>query len=220
MIIAIDGPAASGKSTTAKLIAEKLSLLYIDSGAMYRAATYSLLENNISLNDADEMAKHVEQISIDQKDDHGKTHTFLNKKDISHKIRTRDIALHISKVASNPKIREILVKQQQEFGKKGKIIMDGRDIGTVVFPNADYKFFMIASVEERAKRRYIEFKTIDEQITMNELIDEIKARDKKDEERDNGPLIAADNAIEIDTSSMTISEQVNFILNYIQKNPK
>lgn len=220
MIIAIDGPAASGKSTTAKLIAEKLSILYIDSGAMYRAATLSLIENKIDLKNHSEMISHISSIEIDQKNNSGETITLLNNNNVNAKIRTREIANNVSHVASIPEIREMLVAKQRSFAIRDSVIMDGRDIGTIVFPDAEYKFFMIATVEERAKRRYIEFKENDEQISLDELKEEIKRRDKLDEERESSPLVAAKDSVKIDTSNKTIHEQVNFILDYIKTHPK
>ncbi len=216
-IVAIDGPAASGKSTTAKAVAKELDLLYIDTGAMYRAATLALIEAELTSADADVHEAHVRKQEITQHLYEGKTRTYLNGKDVSERIRERDITQQISSVASNAEIREIMVQQQQSMGNSGNVILDGRDIGTVVFPNARFKFFMVASVEERAKRRLLEFQNSGESLSLDQLITELKARDLQDEMRSTGPLKQAADAIRLDTSKMSFKAQVAFIVKHIQQ---
>jgi cytidylate kinase len=216
IIVAIDGPAASGKSTTAKAVGQELSLLYIDTGAMYRAATLALIEANITSASPEKHVKCIETVEIDQKTERGNTLTYLNGKDVSSRIRDRDITNYINLVSTNPDIRSLMVQQQQFMGRQGDVILDGRDIGTVVFPNAQFKFFMVATVEERAKRRLLEFQSKGDHITLAQVISDLKARDLQDEMRSTGPLKQADDAIRIDTSTMSIKNQVMFIVKHIK----
>ncbi len=217
LIIAIDGPAASGKSTTAKLLAKKLKYVYIDTGAMYRACALDALNNNIPLSDRENLKKLIENIEIDIKYSPEGNKIYLHNKDVSKRIREEDISKLSSEIAVIDFVREKMVELQRKMGKNGGIIMDGRDIGTVVFPNADYKFFMIADVEKRAKRRQKELiekgKTADFQTVLKELI----WRDKNDSQRKHSPLKKADDAIVIDTSDMSINEQVETIYKIIKE---
>ena len=216
IVIAIDGPAASGKSTTAKSVAEKLGFLYIDTGAMYRAITYYLIENAINLSDKKLILKHANSQEIEQKNINSSTKTFLNGIDVSNEIRSREVTLNISSVASIPELRELLVEQQRYMSIGKNVVLDGRDIGTVVFPDADLKIFMVASVEERAKRRFEEFQNKGENISLEQVIKEIKARDLEDEMRSSGALKRAADAILIDTSKMEISDQVDQIISILK----
>lgn len=216
-VVAIDGPAASGKSTTAKAVASELELLYIDTGAMYRAATLALIEANLLAKSAAAQEAHVRQSEISQHLQNGETRTYLNGTDVSKRIRERDITQHIHLVSTNAEIRAIMVQQQQNMGHAGNVILDGRDIGTVVFPKARFKFFMVASVEERAKRRLLEFQKKGDHITLEHVISDLKARDLQDEMRSTGPLKEASDAVRVDTSKLSISEQVTFIITYIQR---
>lgn len=215
-VIAIDGPAASGKSTTAKLIAEELNLLYIDTGAMYRAATFICLSNNLDINNEDLIISALESNDITQQRINGDTKTFIDDRDVSEEIRTREVTSNVSKIAAYPLVRDVLVNKQKQMGNSKNVILDGRDIGTVVFPNADLKIFMVATVEERAKRRFEEFKSKGESLTIEDVIDDIKKRDLLDEQREASPLRKADDAIEIDTSELTINEQVEHIVNLVK----
>ncbi len=216
MIIAIDGPAASGKSTTAKHVAEQLNYLYIDTGAMYRAATWLMLENNIDVENEAEVLSELVNHTIRQENLQNTTKTFVDNKDVSDDIRSRIVTNGVSKIASYSTIRERLVLLQQEMGASGNVVLDGRDIGTVVFPNAELKVFMVATVEERAKRRLKELSEKGEQINLSQLIKEIELRDHLDATREASPLKKAKDAVEIDTSLKTINEQVNEIINYIE----
>ena len=217
IVIAIDGPAASGKSTTAKRIAEKLNLLFIDTGAMYRAATLLCLETKIDFSNEESVLTAVNAKVISQKNIDGNTLTFVDDRDVSEDIRTREVTKNVSKVAAYKGVREILVEKQQEMGGKGNVILDGRDIGTVVFPNADLKIFMIATSEERAKRRLKEFEAKGEHVDLSKLIEEINERDRQDAEREASPLKKAEDAVEVDTSKLTIDEQVELIINLTKK---
>ncbi len=210
--IAIDGPAASGKSTTAQRVAKALGYTYIDSGAMYRAVTLAALENGIPVTDAEKVGQLAAQLRIEIVSDGDTPRILLNGKDVSDAIRQPVVTQHINPVAANPIVREVLVARQREMGRHGGVVMDGRDIGTVVFPDAELKIFMSASAEERARRRVKEFRERGEQIDYDAVLQEIRQRDAADQNRAVGPLRKADDAIEIDTTNMSIDEQVQTIV--------
>ncbi len=212
IIIAIDGPAGSGKSTTARLVAQKLGYTYIDTGAMYRALTLKVLESNVDPNDEDSIVKLAENTKIELVYENGNLKVILDEHDVSDKIRTPEVTSLVSIVSAHPKVRDIMVKKQRELGKNGGVVIDGRDIGTVVFPNADLKIFMTADVKERAKRRQKELRTQGFEIEIEKLIKEIEERDELDSNREVAPLKKADDAIEIDTTNLTIDEQVEIVL--------
>ncbi|MDA3886904.1 MAG: (d)CMP kinase [Candidatus Delongbacteria bacterium] len=219
MIIAIDGPAASGKSTTAKLVGQKMDFLYIDTGAMYRAMALKAYKMGVDYEDSRLIKNIMLSTVIDQKinKDTGDTVTLLDQVDVSHEIRTPEISKGVTAVCEIKEVRDNLVEIQRDLGNKGDVILDGRDIGTVVFPNADLKFFMIADVDIRAERRFKEM----QHKGMNSSLEDIKAdiirRDDRDSTRSNSPLKAADDAILIDTSKLTIDEQVEFIIEKIKE---
>lgn len=212
--IAVDGPAASGKSTTARLLAQKLGYLYIDTGAMYRTATLSVLNNKINAHDEQAVVKNIEDCQISIKLAEDGQHTYLDNDDVTHLIRTPQINKEISIISSYAGVREILVKQQQALAVKGGVIMDGRDIGTVVLPHAELKVFMIASLEERAKRRLKEFTAQGIKETIEALKSKIQRRDEFDASRSQAPLKKAEDARELDTSKLTIEQQVDLIYNW------
>lgn len=216
MIIAIDGPAGSGKSTIAKELAKKLGILYVDSGAMFRAITYSLIHNSIELSNA-AVLEHLRTISVTLEIQNGSQETFLNGKNVSVEIRTKEVTSLVSLVSTLPSVREWILVQQRIVAENNDLIMDGRDIGTVVFPNATYKFFLTASLEERAKRRTLEMnqKGVDvEKVTIQQ---EIEKRDALDSSRSLAPLQKATDAIEIDTTLLTIEEVSSIILTTVNK---
>ena len=216
MIIAIDGPAASGKSTSAKLLAKELGYLYLDTGAMYRCIAFSILENKIDIFNQDSLTKFLKNFEIDLKKTNNNLSFFVNGKNVTNKIRKSDVSQKVSEVSAIPIIREYMVRIQRSFTKNNSCVMEGRDIGTVVFPNAEFKFFFIASDEVRAKRRQLELESLGEKKSLANLMHEIKKRDKFDSERGHSPLRKAFNAIEVDTTNMTIDEQVNFMLSKIK----
>ena len=213
LIVAIDGPAGSGKSTIAKLVAKKFNFTYIDTGAMYRMITLYLLENNISFDNLDKIQKILNEINLDMKEDK----FFLNNVDVSLKIREEIINENVSKVASIKAVRENLVNLQRKIASDKNVILDGRDIGTVVFPNAQVKIFLVASAEERARRRYNEFMEKKVEITYDEVLKSLKERDHLDSTRKESPLVKASDALELDTTNLKIDEVVNFISNEIEK---
>jgi len=216
MIIAIDGPAASGKSTSAKLLAKELGYLYLDTGAMYRCIAFSILENKIDISNQNSLTKFLKNFEIDLKKTNNNLSFFVNGKNVTNKIRKSDVSQKVSEVSAIPIIREYMVRIQRIFTKNNSCVMEGRDIGTVVFPNAEFKFFFIASDEVRAKRRQLELESLGEKKSLVNLMHEIKKRDKFDSERGHSPLRKAFNAIEVDTTNMTINEQVNFMLSKIK----
>ena len=211
MIIAIDGPAGSGKSTIAKLVALELGFEYLDTGAMYRMVTLRLVNKKISLEDIRSIEKELKNMKIDILNNR----FFLNNVDVTDEIRTPIVSENVSKVAKIKEIRYKMVELQREISKSKNTILDGRDIGTVVFPNAQLKVFLVASSEERAKRRVKEFESKGINISYQEVLDEIIKRDKMDSTREESPLLQAEDAVLVDTSSMSIDEVSNKIVELV-----
>lgn len=209
--IAIDGPAASGKSTTARLVARKLNYRYIDSGAMYRAVTLKALLVNIPVDDFPKVADIAEKISIEFHQNNSRTEVFMDGEDVSEAIRTPSVTNNIGPVAANPQVREILVNKQRLLGKDGGVVMDGRDITTVVFPDAELKVYMQASAEERARRRVKELAEKGTDADFDRILQAIIERDNADFSRAHGPLKKTAGAVVIDTTRLTIEEQVEKI---------
>ncbi len=206
MNIAIDGPAGSGKSTVAKRLAKGLSFIYVDTGALYRAMALYCLENDIDTKDKAKVSEAVNDMDIALKYERGTQIVLLNGRDVSGLIRTEEVSKNTSVISAYPKVREKLLGIQQDIAKKNDVIMDGRDIGTNVLPGAELKIFLTASVKVRAKRRYDELKERGEDADLYDIEKDIKERDERDTNRDIAPLRKAGDAIEIDTSSMTIDE--------------
>jgi cytidylate kinase len=205
-VIAIDGPAASGKSTTAKKLAQKLHYIYIDSGAMYRACALQAAEKGVALCNKEKLAEMLQKIKIEINYSPDGNRIILNGSDVSERIRDVDITKLSSQIAVIGIVRERMVELQREMGEHGGVIMDGRDIGTVVFPEADFKFFMVADVETRAHRRWLE--SNNKETSLAEIEKELIWRDRNDSSREISPLRIADDAILVDTSNLTIEEQV------------
>ncbi|WP_455661243.1 (d)CMP kinase [Pradoshia sp.] len=210
--IAIDGPAAAGKSTVAKIIAKKLSYIYIDTGAMYRALTYKALEQSVDPNDEQALFSLLMDTDIALKSNEAGQDVLVDGKVVSDAVRTPEVTKNVSAVAQHRLVREEMVRRQQLLSEQGGVVMDGRDIGTHVMPNAEVKIFMLASVDERAKRRHDENLQKGFDSNLEELKQEIAARDKFDSEREVSPLKKADDAIELDTTSLTIDEVVSAIV--------
>lgn len=211
-VIAIDGPAASGKSTTARRLAEELQYVYIDTGAMYRACALDALQQGIALDDTPALKTMLSKIEITIHYSSAGNRIYLNGADVSERIREADITRLSSEIAVIGPVRTRMVELQREMGKQGGVIMDGRDIGTVVFPDADFKFFMVADVKERALRRWKEHRAKGEDISLESIEQELLWRDANDSSRKISPLTKADDAIEINTTSMSIEEQVHYLL--------
>lgn len=208
--IAIDGPAGAGKSTVAKILAQELGFIYIDTGAMYRALTYKLMEQNLNINDISSIITLAQNINItfDNRKGFKNQLVFCDGQDITQLIRSPGVNNLVSKVASIPEIREIMVQKQRNLSMTANVIMDGRDIGTVVLPNAKYKFFLTASLEERATRRLKELREKGYDVQYESVVKEISKRDYQDATRDVAPLKPAQDAIIIDTSNFTLAEVV------------
>ena len=217
MIVAIDGPAASGKSTTAKMVAKKLKMTYVDTGAMYRAVTLALLRSNTDLDDYDSVCKVVDELVLDIYDQGANTVVRLDGEDVSQAIRSMPVTKNVSAVSAVKYVREAMVKIQRNIGKKTNCVVEGRDIGTVVFPDAKFKIFMVADVKMRAKRRLNELHDMGENRSLQEVMTNLKKRDQKDSTRSHSPLLKADEAIEIDTSMLSIDQQVEKIINLVRK---
>jgi cytidylate kinase len=216
LIVAIDGPAGSGKSTSAKLVAQKLGYLYIDTGAMYRTVTYLAIKNNI-LNDPKAIIDITKSSNIDLKFIDGITYVSVNQIDITDQIRLPEVNLNVSNISTIKEVREILVEKQRKLALENRgVVLEGRDIGTVVFPDANVKIFLIASIEERARRRTKEYSENNVFITQEEVKANLELRDKIDSTREISPLIKAPDALEVDTSKVTIEQQVDIILSYIK----
>ena len=222
IIIAIDGFSSTGKSTLAKQLAQHLGYVFVDSGAMYRAITYFAMKNNWvdaeHLNQTELIAnlKNI-QLSFQFNADLGFSEMFLNNENIEKQIRTIEVSNLVSKIAEISEVRTKLVEQQQAMGKSKAIVMDGRDIGTVVFPEAELKIFMTASASTRAKRRFDELVAKGDNVTFEEVLKNVEDRDYIDTHRVDSPLVKANNAIEIDNSNMTKTEQFHLVLDLVNK---
>ena len=217
LIIAIDGPAGSGKSTSAKLIAKKLGYVYIDTGAMYRAITYLALENE-AIKDESRIIELARKCKIDLDYEDGEVIVRLNDRNISKEIRSAEVNSHVSEVSKISQVRKLLVEKQREMGAKGNgVVMEGRDIGTVVFPNADVKIFLTASLDTRANRRTKEYNETGSKVLVDDIKSNLSNRDKIDSSRNDSPLTKASDAVEVDTTNVTIDEQVNLILEEAKK---
>ena len=202
--VAVDGPAGAGKSSIAKAVAEEIGFIYVDTGALYRSVALYALENDL---DNDSLIASLYKINIRLEFINGSQHVILNEDDVSDKIRTSDVSMNASKVSALPEVRKYLFDLQKKIAAENNMIMDGRDIGTGVLPDADLKVFLTASAEERANRRFLEVR--DSNITYEKVLEEIKQRDYNDMHRDISPLRQADDAVLLDTTGMTIDEVKN-----------
>ena len=211
IIIAIDGHSGCGKSSTAKALAKHFKYKYLDSGAMYRAVTLFFLRNKVDINDIGQVRDSLEKISIDFVIKSGIQKTFLNGKCVEDLIRKENILKKVSVVSAIPEVRKFLVKIQKKIGLNKKIVVEGRDITTVVFPNAEIKVFMTASLDVRARRRYEEMKISNPDITLDQVSDNLKNRDEKDSNREDSPLLKVDDAYYVDTSSLKLDDQIEKI---------
>lgn len=219
--IAIDGFSSTGKSTIAKQLAKKLHYIYVDTGAMYRAVTLYAMQHEY-INECyfykDKLIENLNKINLTFhfNDKLGFAEIFLNSVNVEKDIRTLEVSNFVSKIAEVPEVRKKLVEQQQELGKNKGVVMDGRDIGTVVFPNAELKFFITASADKRAKRRFDELIKKGDKVTYNEILKNVESRDHIDSTREDSPLVKADDAIEIDNSDLSLTEQFDKIYRIVQ----
>ncbi len=211
IIIAIDGPAGSGKTTTAKQTAKRLSYIYIDTGAMYRAVTYAWLGSGLPM-DEKAVASLMSRINLEIVHTDAGQKTLLNGKDISEEIRLPEVTASVSEISAFGCVRDKLVEQQRNIGKSGGVVCEGRDIGTVVFPNAELKIYLVASIESRAQRRTLELSQKGLDFSVDEIKKQIAARDKFDSSRTHSPLRKAKDAVEIDTSGLSIEQQTEKVV--------
>ncbi len=215
MIIAIDGPSGSGKSTTARLLAQRLNITHLDTGAMYRVVTWGLKKENIEINDISRVNSFLEKTIISYKN---ANEIMLNGKLVPADIRKKEITSSVSAVSALREVREFLVSIQRKLGKKMDCVIEGRDIGSVVFPNADFKFFLTADLDIRSLRRKNELKKIGEDLSIDQIMASIQRRDFIDSSRNISPLKRSENSIEIDSTDLTIDEQIEKIITIIKKN--
>lgn len=216
-IVTIDGPAASGKSTTARLVAKKLGWLYLDTGAMYRALTVKVLRQGIGLNDTEKIGRLAEQTNIELTPVDEGVRIFLDGEDVTSEIRRPEVDEAIGPVCEIPEVRQVMVSLQRTLGINGGIIAEGRDMGTVVFPDAELKFYIVASIEERARRREQDMAKQGIEYSRRQLTKEIERRDHRDRTRNISPLKKADDAILLDTTKMDVDAQVAFVIDHIKQ---
>ncbi len=216
LIIAIDGPAGAGKSTVAKLVAKRFSLLYIDSGAMYRAVAWKALAHNIDISNEVAVAEAAHAMRIELQPSDTGARVFADGEDVTNLIRTPEVTDASSKIATFKRVREILVSRQQEIGRRRGVVMEGRDIGSVVFPDARLKFYLDASIAERARRRKKDMELAGHHVKLGHLEQQVLERDRRDMTRAVGPLKRVQDAVVIDTSAMTIEQVVNAISLHVQ----
>ena len=216
MIVAIDGPAAAGKSTSAKKVARELGFTHLDTGAMYRCVTLSVLRDQITLDNESALSQLLNDLDIRLEKLNDELVVYLNGEDVSDEIRKAEVTSYVSTVSAIFQVRNALVRIQRNIAKNQDCVVEGRDIGTIVFPDAEFKFFLIADDFVRARRRQLDLIAIGEEKSIEVLVEEIRQRDFLDSERSNSPLRKADDAIEIDTSKMTFDEQVAFMVNRVK----
>ena len=212
IVIAIDGPAAAGKSTTARLVARRLGYLHIDTGAMYRAITLRVLEETIALDDVERIGLLAERTLLRLEKGENGVRVFVDDREVTQQVRSEQVTRSVSAVSSYQRVRDVLVREQRRAAAGGGVVLEGRDIGTVVLPNADLKIFMVASVPRRVKRRQKDLEAAGVQIDSDVLEHEIVERDRLDSTREASPLRKALDALEVDTSEMSIEEQVQFVV--------
>ena len=215
--VAIDGPAGAGKSTSARKVSEEIGFIYVDTGALYRTIGYYAILHNIDPEDKDKISACLDNIKITLKFNQGKQCVFIGDIDVSDKIRTPEISMAASAVSAIPSVRKFLLDLQKNLALENNVIMDGRDIGTVVLPNADIKIFLTASSEERAKRRYADLKIKDKDIKFQDVLNDIKQRDFNDINRKIAPLKPADDAIIVDTTGESLEQSVSRLSSLIRE---
>lgn len=216
--VAIDGPSGAGKSTIARRAAQMLSFIYVDTGALYRTVGLYMVEHGVEdTKDVEAVAAKLSEVEVDLRFIEGEQRVFLNGEDVSGRIRTPQMAMHASNVSAIPAVRAFLLDMQRDLARKNNVIMDGRDIGTVVLPDAEVKIFLTASVEARAKRRLLEHEARGEVISFEELVKAIETRDYNDSHRAAAPLKQADDAVLVDTTELTLEESIDAIVSIIRK---
>ena len=214
--IAIDGPAGAGKSTVAKAVAKKLGFIYVDTGALYRSIGVNALRHSVATDDSEAVVSLLPETNVELKYIDGNQRVFLNGEDVSEEIRLPEASMAASNVSAIPEVRAFLLDLQRDMAKKNNVVMDGRDIGTVILPDAQYKFFLTATAEVRAERRYKELQEKGITVDFNELLEEIKQRDYNDSHRATAPLKQADDAVYVDSSDLTLEEAISAIADRIK----
>lgn len=217
LVIAIDGPAASGKTTTARLVAERLGYLHLDTGAMYRAAAVHVVRAGIDPDDRRAVCALLPTLHVELRRENGSLKVFLNGEEVTEEIRSRPVTHAVSAVSSIPEVRQAMVREQRKLGEAGGVVLEGRDIGTVVFPDADLKIFLVAGIRARARRRQEENNARGIRTNLEVLMREIEERDRLDSTRSTSPLRKAHDAIELDTSDLTIEEQVSVVVRHAER---
>lgn len=215
MIIAIDGPAGSGKSTVARMLANRLGFKYLDTGAMYRALTWKAMQRRVDLKDETALCQLTDQTTIEFRSKGKSLSVFVDGENVTEEIRLPSVTNNVHYISNTPGVRQRMVKLQRKLASEGNTIAEGRDMGTVVFPHAEKKFFLDAKIEERARRRYGEFRPSDNEISYADVIKDMEIRDKRDTTRNNSPLTKSSDAIWINTTEMTIEEVINLIIKQI-----
>lgn len=218
LVVAIDGPAGAGKSTVARRLAKELGYMYMDTGAMYRAFAWNVLQKGLDLSDEATLKKVLDDTKVNLIEKRGRLKVLLNGHDVTDKIRTPELSQMASRVSALKVVRERMVKIQREMGMQGGVVVEGRDIGTVVFPRADVKIFLDASPQERARRRYLEFQAQGKKVTLEQTLEEMIERDRRDKERKIAPLCKAEDALLIDSTSLEADSVVHQILQEVKKN--
>ncbi len=216
MIIAIDGPSGSGKSTLGRMLARALNLLYLDTGSMYRAVALAVLERSLDPHNSESVSELAHDLDIDLEGDPDSLRVLLEGRDVTERIRLEDVTAMSSIVSSIPGVRRAMVARQRELGKRGAVL-NGRDIGTVVFPDADIKFFLTAAAEERAERRFKEDRVVNSDVTLAETLAEMNERDRRDSTRADSPLKVADDAIVVDSSGLSIDAVFDRMMTYVHR---
>lgn len=216
-VIAIDGPAGSGKSTTARLVAERLGFVYLDTGAMYRSVTLIALRNEISPSDGVALTALADRIDIEFRHENGAQRTFVDGEDVTDAIRTPEVTAAVSEVSAHAGVRAVLVKRQQEYAQKSDLVTEGRDTTSVVFPDAFLKIYLVADVSERARRRVKDYERIDRNTSLEKQVADIERRDRYDSSRSASPLRQTHDAIELDTTHLTIDGQAEKVVELFRK---
>ena len=218
--VAIDGPSGAGKSTIARVLAQELGYIYVDTGAIYRTVGYYMNLMGIGPRDVDGVTRLLDEVNIELRYEDGVQHMILNGSDVTGEIRTPEMSLYASAVSAMPVVRDFLMETQRKLARENDVIMDGRDIGTVVLPNADVKIFLTASAEERARRRYKELLEKGEKVTYEKVLADMRQRDRQDTERACAPLRCAEDAVRVDTSNNTFAESITLLRSIIEERRK
>lgn len=217
IIVAIDGPSGSGKSTVAKRLAGKLGYMYIDTGAMYRAVALQAKRDSIDINDSAALIRLCESVKLEFVPDNGGLRTILNGEDVSEAIRTPEMSMAASDISARKEVRQALLSLQRRMGENGGVVLEGRDVGTVIFPNAEAKFFLDASLEERGKRRYKELAAKGMDVTLEQTVEDVRKRDINDSSREIAPLKMADDAVLVDSTNIGVEEVVEKMIEVVEE---